>query len=155
MAAKKGEPVKSNRGRKIKSPAELWRKWEAYKEQCYGPTAMYHAFSQGKGVFISRELPHRTACTIKGFCLFLHISRNSFYASYAKNPRFEETCTLIREESEVDALEKFETGELPARLAPLWLGRFFARASAGAESGKGNALLESLLKLERAAPRDP
>lgn len=146
--------MKSNRGRKIKSPAELWRKWEAYKEQCDNATAINRAFSREKGVFICRELPHCTACTIKGFCLFLHISRNSFYTSYAKNPRFEETCTLIREACEVDALEKFETGELPARLAPLWLGRFFARENAEAENREGNALLESLLKLERAAPRD-
>ena len=90
--------------------------------------------------------------TIEGFCRYAGMKRQNFYDNYDKNPEFNDICTRMREEAEVDAREKFEMGILPERLAPLWMGRYgyTTKVDTGAEARA--AALEEARKLLSGVP---
>ena len=112
------------RSRKIQSVAKLRELWEAYKCECDNQVALRHEFSQKKGEFVSAELGRSVTYTIEGFCLFLDISRQTFYNHYANNDQYIDMVTRIREECEVDARKKFELELIPTNIAGLWMSRY-------------------------------
>lgn len=62
--------------------------------------------------------------TIEGFCVHVKISRQGFYDTYFCSKSYKAVCERIREECEVDARRKFETGQLPGKLAGLWMSKY-------------------------------
>jgi hypothetical protein len=109
------------------TPEEMSAKWEQYKRQCDNRSVKRTRFWEGS--FISAEVPACVTYTIEGFCIFLGLRKSSFYATYASPnaelwPEFEELITRIRDEVELDARQKFETGAIPTRLAGLWMARY-------------------------------
>lgn len=112
------------RPRKIKSPKELEIKWVEFKEYCDNKTAICHEFSSSKGAFVSVELKKPITYTIEGFCVYIGISRQSFYDYYVNNSRFADIVTRIREECEIDARRKFEQGTIPTQLSGLWMSKY-------------------------------
>lgn len=113
----------TGRPRKIKSVKAMETAWEDYKEFCNNQMVLTHDFSSKNSQFVSKALKKRITYTIEGFCVYIGLARSVFYSTYADDPRFADTVTRIREECEVDARAKFETGELPSQLAGLWMSR--------------------------------
>lgn len=111
------------RPRKIKSVKQLEELWAAYKEHCNNKPVLTHDFSSKNSEFVSAELKRSITYTLEGFCVFIGISRSSFYKTYEKDDKFEDMVTRIKEECEVDAREKFELGIIPTQLAGLWMSR--------------------------------
>ena len=112
-----------SRNRKISSTKKMADLWEEYKEFCDNQTVMAHDFSQKMSEYVSAELKKRITYTIEGFCVFIGLSRSAFYDTYEKDEKYSDMVTRMREECEVDARKKFETGELPPQLAGLWMSR--------------------------------
>lgn len=110
--------------RSIPGPEELWESYLTYKENCNGRTVLMTAFSQKEGRFVTQEVPHPVTATKKGFCAFLGMSEQNFYAVYAKDPEFELVIARIDLDCEIDAREKFENGTLDSRLAGLWMSHY-------------------------------
>ena len=111
------------RNRKISSTKKMADLWEEYKEFCDNQMVMSHDFSQKESKYVSAELKKRITYTIEGFCVFIGLSRSAFYEHYADDEKYADMVTRMREECEVDARKKFETGELPPQLAGLWMSR--------------------------------
>lgn len=109
---------------KIKSPEEMEEKWEEFKFYCDNQEVLVHDFSSKNSEFVSDKLTKRITYTIEGFCVFIGIPRSVFYNVYAKKKKFEDIVTRIREECEVDARMKFETGTIPTQLAGLWMSKY-------------------------------
>lgn len=112
------------RPRKFSSPRSLKTAWTQYKEKCNNKQVLVHDFSSKNSEFVSAELRKSVTYTIEGFCVFAGISRASFYEHYANNEEFADTVTLMREECEIDAREKFELGVVPSQLAGLWMSNY-------------------------------
>ncbi len=114
----------AGRPRKIKSAAEMERLWDEYKAYCDNQSVLTHEFSAARAEFVSKELRKKITYTIEGFCVYLKLSKNAFYSTYAEDERFRDLVTRIREECEVDARGKFETGQIPSQLSGLWMSRY-------------------------------
>uniref|UniRef100_A0AAU8AYM7 DNA packaging protein n=1 Tax=Dulem virus 37 TaxID=3145755 RepID=A0AAU8AYM7_9CAUD len=114
----------AGRPRKIKSAAEMERLWDEYKAYCDNQSVLTHEFSAARAEFVSKELKKKITYTIEGFCVFLKLSRTAFYDYYASDSRFADLVTRIREECEMDARGKFETGQIPSQLSGLWMSRY-------------------------------
>lgn len=112
------------RPRKFKSVKQLEEAWEEYKEDCDNKTVLTHDFSSKNSEFVSAELKRRVTYTIEGFCVFVGISRSTFYEIYGGDDRFSDTVTRMREECEIDARQKFELGVIPSQLAGLWMSNY-------------------------------
>lgn len=112
------------RPRKIKSVKALEEAWEEYKADCNSRTVLTHDFSSKNSEFVSAELKRSVTYTIEGFCVFIGLSRSSFYEIYAGDDKFSDTVTRMREECEIDAREKFELGVIPSQLAGLWMSNY-------------------------------
>lgn len=112
------------RPRKIKSPKELEAKWEEFKVECDNKTVICHEFSARLSDFVTRELVKPVTYTIEGFCIFLGISRQSFFDYYVKNERFADIVICMKEECELDARRKFEQGTIPTQLSGLWMSKY-------------------------------
>lgn len=112
------------RPRKIKSVKALEEAWEEYKEWCNDQTVLAHEFSAKNSEFVSAELRRSITYTIEGFCVFVGMSRSAFYSSYGDDDKYSDTVTRMREECEVDARRKFETGQIPTQLAGLWMSNY-------------------------------
>lgn len=112
------------RPRKFKTPRGLMTAWNQYKEQCDNKEVLTHDFSSKNSEFVSKKLKRSVTYTIEGFCVFASISRAAFYERYANNEAFADTVTLMREECEIDAREKFELGVVPSQLAGLWMSNY-------------------------------
>ena len=110
--------------RKISSGADMWRKWERFKEYCDNKTVVRTEFSQKLGEFVTDVIPSPVTYTIKGFCKYIGMTEQNFYATYNKNKRFESVIARMKEECEVDAREKFENNTLNSRLAGLWMSNY-------------------------------
>ena len=110
--------------RTIPGPEALWESYLTYKDNCNGRTVLMTAFSQKEGKFVTQEVPHPVTVTKKGFCAFLGMSEQNFYAVYAKDPEFELVIARIDLDCEIDAREKFENGTLDSRLAGLWMSHY-------------------------------
>ena len=111
------------RPRKITSVKRMEELWADYKDYCDNQMVLTHDFSAKNSEFVSKELRRSTTYTIEGFCVFVGISRASFYEYYANNDKFADTVTRMKEECEVDARRKFETGQIPTQLSGLWMSR--------------------------------
>lgn len=98
--------------------------WAAYKADCDSRVVLTHEFSSKNSEFVSAELKRKVTYTIEGFCVFAGISRASFHAYYAEDERFADIVTRMKDECEVDAREKFETGQIPTQLAGLWMSKY-------------------------------
>jgi hypothetical protein len=118
MAYRGGQP------RKIKSPEEMEKLWEEYKDYCNNKTTVKTAFSAKEGRFIEGVVSTPISFTIEGFCLYIGLNRKNFYETYDKLEEYRYITTRIREEVEQDAREKFETETLPSKLAGLWMSRY-------------------------------
>lgn len=110
--------------RKIKSPKQLAKAWDDYKDICDNSYVARTEFSQKNGVFVTQPVPSSISYTIEGFCVYLGLGRQNFYGTYDKDPAYHDIITRIREECEVDVRKKFEKGILNAKLAPLWMSKF-------------------------------
>lgn len=117
------EVMNIKKSRKIKSAEQMEHLWEEYKIYCDNQSVLTHDFSQKNSKFVSAELKRKITYTIEGFCVFAKIGRTTFYEDYAKSPKFVNIVTYMREECEVDARGKFETGQIPTQLAGLWMAR--------------------------------
>lgn len=109
---------------KIKTPDEMERLWVEYKADCDNQEVLTHDFSSKNSEFVSAKLRRSITYTIEGFCVFVGISRQTFYEHYAKKKRFIDIVTCIREECEVDARKKFELQVIPPQLAGLWMSKY-------------------------------
>lgn len=114
---------KGGRPRKISSRKALETAWAEYKAYCDSKSVLTHEFSGANAKFVSKELKRSVTYTIEGFCVFIGISRQAFHEYYAENERFVDIVIRMKEECEVDAREKFETGQIPTQLAGLWMSR--------------------------------
>ena len=111
------------RTRKFSSAKQLEERWEEYKEYCDNRKVLTHDFSSKNSEFVSKELRRSVTYTIEGFCVFAKIPRQSFYETYAKDEKYCDIVTRMREECEIDAREKFELGIIPTQLAGLWMSK--------------------------------
>ena len=96
--------------KKFRTPEDLQKKWQEYKEYCNNQEVLVHDFSSKNSEFVSAKLQKSVTYTIEGFCVFAGISRQAFYKDYADNRRYVDIVTRMREECEIDARMKFETG---------------------------------------------
>ena len=109
---------------KIKSPEEMERLWEEYKQVCDDQKVLTHEFSSKNSEFVSKELKRSITYTIEGFCVYLKIPRSIFYDTYASMKKYSDIVTRIREECEADARRKFELQVIPSQLAGLWMSKY-------------------------------
>lgn len=112
------------RPRKFKSVKQLEEAWEAYKLYCDNQTVLTHDFSSKNSEFVSKELKRSITYTIEGFCVFVGLSRSTFYEIYAEDERYSDTVMRMREECEIDARKKFELQVIPSQLAGLWMSNY-------------------------------
>jgi len=112
------------RPRKIKSVEEMEILWAAYKTYCNNQSALICKFSQTRGTFITKNLNLPVTYTVQGFCVYIGLARSKFYDTYGKDPAFRDAITRARDECEVDARKKFESGQIPHRLAAIWMGNY-------------------------------
>ena len=112
------------RPRKIKSVKALEEAWAEYKLYCDHQSVLTHEFSAKNSEFVSKSLQKSITYTIEGFCAYIGLSRSKFYETYAEDERYGDTVTRMREECEVDARTKFETGQIPTQLAGLWMSNY-------------------------------
>lgn len=112
------------RPRKIRSPKALEEAWCEYKLRCDNQAVLTHEFSSKNSEFVSKHLKRKITYTIEGFCVFIGLARSKFYETYANDERYRDMVTRMREECEVDARTKFETGEIPSQLAGLWMSHY-------------------------------
>ena len=112
------------RPRKIKSVKALEEAWAEYKLYCDHQSVLTHEFSAKNSEFVSKKLQKSITYTIEGFCAYIGLSRSKFYETYAEDERYGDTVTRMREECEVDARTKFETGQIPTQLAGLWMSNY-------------------------------
>ena len=110
--------------RKFKTVVDMELAWEAYKNHCNNQMVLTHDFSAKNSEFVSGELRRAITYTIEGFCQFVGIARQNFYATYSEDKCYRDTVTRIREACEVDARTKFELGVIPTNLAPLWMSNY-------------------------------
>ncbi len=135
------------RPRKIKSAKAMEELWERYKYDCDHQMVLTHDFSAKNSEFVSKELQRSITYTIEGFCVFVGISRAAFYEYYAKDERFVDIVTRMKDECEVDARKKFETGQIPTQLAALWMskhGYSTKTETAEADNATLNKILEAV-----------
>lgn len=112
------------RPRKFKSVKALEEAWKEYKDWCNNRVVRTHEFSAKNSEFVTAILKRSTTYTIEGFCVYVGMGRSRFYDTYAEDERFRDTVTRMREECEVDARMKFETGQIPTQLAGLWMSNY-------------------------------
>lgn len=112
------------RPRKIKSVKALEEAWEEYKNYCDNQVVLTHEFSQKNSEFVSANLKKKITYTIEGFCVFIGLARSKFYETYSEDERFRDIVTRMKEECELDARAKFETGQIPSQLAGLWMSKY-------------------------------
>ena len=112
-------------------------------------------FSAKNSEFVSKELKRSITYTIEGFCVFAGISRASFYERYAKEERFADIVTRMKEECEVDARAKFELGVIPSQLAGLWMSKhgYSTKTEEDREEQKAQiAVLNAKLEADKETP---
>lgn len=112
------------RPRKIKSVKALEEAWADYKDFCDEQNVLAHEFSAKNSEFVSAVLKRSITYTIEGFCVYIGLARSKFYDTYANDAKYGDTVTRMREECEVDARTKFETGQIPTQLAGLWMSNY-------------------------------
>lgn len=123
--ARHGKVVRrmGQRGR-IKSPMQMLKLWDEYKERCDNRSVIVWDHNKKTGDYDMNEVIRSVTYTIKGFAVFLGMTEQNFYTTYNKNPKFEYVIARIREECEVNTREKFELGMIPTKLAGLWMSKY-------------------------------
>lgn len=101
---------------------EMQEKWQEYKEKCDNNVRRETKLHKGEYVIIEMLSP--ITYTVKGFTVFLGMTEQSYYSTYADDENFSELVNMIREEVELDARKKFEMGVIPTQLSGLWMGRY-------------------------------
>lgn len=112
------------RPRKFKSPMDMYKKWEEFKEYCNNRTITKTEFSQKLGKFVSQTVPVVCTYTLVGFCAYCGYDLSSFYDTYKHDEDFSEIVALIERECEVDVREKLEFGAIPTQLSNLWMSKY-------------------------------
>ena len=107
----------------FKSPKDMEEKWEEYKQYCDNQIVLTHEFSQKNSEFVSENLKKKITYTIEGFCVYVKIARSRFYETYTNDEKYKDIVTRMKEECEIDARAKFETGQIPTQLAGLWMSK--------------------------------
>lgn len=110
--------------KKINSAKAMEDAWEQYKMECDSKTVTRTEFSQRLSQFVTAVIPSPVTYTIKGFCIFVGMTEQNFYETYAKNKKFELVIARMKEECESDARQKFENGTINSRLAGLWMSNY-------------------------------
>ena len=140
----------AGRPRKIRSVSQMEQLWEEYKQKCDNNTTVLTEFSSKNSEFISSKVTKPISYTIEGFCVFIGVLRSAFYDTYAKDPKYSDIVTRMREECEYDVRSKFESGTIPSQLSALWMSKFgYSTKVDNADATKNNELLQSLIDLER------
>lgn len=143
------------RPRKFGSVKALETAWESYKAHCDNRMVLTHDFSSKNSEFVSKELKRSITYTIEGFCVFIGISRSSFYQIYGEDKRFSDIVTRMKEECEVDARAKFELGVIPSQLAGLWMNKhgYSTKTEEDREEQKARiAVLNAKLEADKETP---
>jgi hypothetical protein len=110
--------------KKINSAQAMADAWEQYKEICDNKTVTRTEFSQRTSSFVTAVIPSPVTYTIKGFCIYIGMTEQNFFATYTKNRKFELVIARMKEECEADARQKFENGTINSRLAGLWMSHY-------------------------------
>ena len=110
--------------KKFKTAKIMWDMWNEYKAYCDSRTVTRTEFSQRTSEFVTAEIPAPVTYTIKGFCLWIEMTEQNFYATYNKDKRFELVIARMKEECEIDARQKFENNTLNSRLSGLWMSHY-------------------------------
>lgn len=108
--------------KKFKTVVQLRGAWKRYKQYCDTHTVTQRMEEDGRErvIRISRPLTY----TIEGFCVYNGITRQAFYKTYSCREGFSEAVEQMRDECCVDARTKFETGQIPSKLATLWMSHY-------------------------------
>ena len=110
--------------RKISSPEQMEQLWENYKEYCDNYQVTQTEFSGKESRFVAGTVKRPITYTIEGFCVYIGLARSKFYETYAESEEYRDIVTHMREESEADVRQKFETGTIPTQLSALWMSKF-------------------------------
>ena len=140
------------RPRKIRSAKALADAWKEFKVECdtHTKTVIKHVdFESADGVSSTTsttEISAPLTYTIVGFCVFLGLSKSTWYSTYEHDDRFSDIVARIHAECEADVRGKFETGEINSRLAPLWMSKFGygAKVETTQEHSADNNLLDAI-----------
>lgn len=106
------------------TPKKMRKLWEEYKVVCDEKTVKRTEFSAKQGEFITATIPAPVTYTIKGFCLWIGMTEQNFYATYNQKVEFESVIACMKDECEIDAREKFENNTISSRLAGLWMSNY-------------------------------
>lgn len=112
------------RPRKITSAKKMEERWEEYKHDCDNQEVLTHEFSSKNSEFVSASLKRSITYTVEGFCIYIGLSRRTFYDTYADDEKYSHIVTRMREECEIDARKKFELQVIPSQLAGLWMSKY-------------------------------
>ena len=110
--------------RKISSPEQMEQLWEQYKEYCDNYQVTQTEFSGKESRFVEGTVKKPITYTIEGFCVYIGLARSKFYETYAESEEYRDIVTRMRDESEADVRNKFETGTIPTQLSALWMSKF-------------------------------
>ena len=110
--------------RKISSPEEMEQLWEKYKDYCDNYQVTQTEFSGKESRFVEGTVKKPITYTIEGFCVYIGLARSKFYETYAESEEYRDIVTRMRDESEADVRNKFETGTIPTQLSALWMSKF-------------------------------
>lgn len=131
--------------RKITSPKRMEELWEEYKHDCNNQDVVTHDFSSKNSEFVTATLKRSITYTIEGFCVYVKLSRQCFYENYAKNDRFADIVTRMKDECEIDARKKFELQIIPSQLAGLWMSKHGYTTKTEENKKVDMSLMQSLL----------
>ena len=110
--------------RKIESPEQMEQLWEKYKDYCDNYQVTQTEFSGKESRFVEGTVKKPITYTIEGFCVYIGLARSKFYETYADSEEYRDIVTRMRDESEADVRNKFETGTIPTQLSALWMSKF-------------------------------
>lgn len=110
--------------RKIESPEQMEQLWEKYKDYCDNYQVTQTEFSGKESRFVEGTVKKPITYTIEGFCVYIGLARSKFYETYAESEEYRDIVTRMRDESEADVRNKFETGTIPTQLSALWMSKF-------------------------------
>ena len=110
--------------RKIESPEQMEQLWENYKEYCDNYQVTQTEFSGKESRFVEGTVKKPITYTIEAFCVYIGLARSKFYSTYADSEEYRDIVTRMRDESEADVRNKFETGTIPTQLSALWMSKF-------------------------------
>ena len=111
---------------KFRTPKSMWDAWCDYKVDCDGRTKKQTTFSQREGRHITEEVPAPVSYSIRGFCVWIGMTEQNFYATYKDSNKDKFECVIARmlTECEIDTKEKLETARIEPRLAGLLLSKY-------------------------------